>query len=74
MLSNENKHFACKLQSVVRILSDMDPWILKAIAVFAAVLIVDTILFLTARRRNRRMCVIRVERIVTRGWREGDDK
>jgi HAMP domain-containing protein len=52
----------------------MDPWILKAIAAFAAVLIVDAILFVTARRRNRRMRVIRVERIITRGWREGDDR
>jgi hypothetical protein len=52
----------------------MDPWILKAIAVFAAILIVDTVLFIAARRRNRRMRIIRVERIVTRGWREEDDK
>ena len=49
----------------------MDPWIVKAIAVFAVILIVDTILFVTARRRNRRVRVIRVERIATR---EEDDK
>jgi hypothetical protein len=54
----------------------MDPWILKAIAAFTAILILDAVLFIAAKRRNARMArrVIRVEQITTQGWNEEDDK
>jgi hypothetical protein len=52
------------------------PWILKAIAVFAAILILDAVLFIAAKRRNVRMArrIIRVEQITTQGWEEEDNK